>query len=74
MKELCSEASRSLRETGALLVKDPRCTAKDNHRFFDMMERYIDSTLEFKRLQEKPNCITRWGSELFVSQENVAIK
>ncbi|VVA20408.1 PREDICTED: Clavaminate synthase [Prunus dulcis] len=54
VKELCGEVSRSLRETGALLVKDPRCTAEDNDRFLDMMERYFDRPPDFKRLQERP--------------------
>lgn len=51
--DLCSEVSRSLRETGALLVKDPRCSAEDNDRFIDMMERYFERPAEFKRLQER---------------------
>ncbi|XP_008231344.1 PREDICTED: uncharacterized protein LOC103330528 [Prunus mume] len=54
VEELCGEVSRSLRETGALLVKDPRYTAEDNDRFLDMMERYFDRPPEFKRLQERP--------------------
>ncbi|ONI20306.1 hypothetical protein PRUPE_2G008200 [Prunus persica] len=54
VKELCGEVSRSLRETGALLVKDPRYTAEDNDRFLNMMERYFDRPPEFKRLQERP--------------------
>ncbi|BFG20136.1 hypothetical protein CerSpe_064100 [Prunus speciosa] len=54
VKELCGEVSRSLRETGALLVKDPRYTAEDNDRFLDMMEKYFDRPPEFKRLQERP--------------------
>ncbi|KAH7570665.1 hypothetical protein ACOSP7_018992 [Xanthoceras sorbifolium] len=53
--ELCLEVSRILRETGALLVKDPRCTVEDNDRFIDMMEKYFESPSEFKRLQERPN-------------------
>ncbi|KAJ4711664.1 2-oxoglutarate (2OG) and Fe(II)-dependent oxygenase superfamily protein [Melia azedarach] len=53
--ELCREVSRILRETGALLVKDPRCTVEDNDRFLDMMEKYFERPSEFKRLQERPN-------------------
>ncbi|PON52822.1 Non-heme dioxygenase N-terminal domain containing protein [Parasponia andersonii] len=53
--ELCGEVSQSLRETGALLVKDPRCSAEDNDRFIDMMERYFESPLQFKLLQERPH-------------------
>lgn len=52
---LCAAVSGSLRDTGALLVKDPRCSAEDNDRFLDMMERYFERSEEFKRLQERPN-------------------
>ncbi|KAK7314289.1 hypothetical protein VNO77_39504 [Canavalia gladiata] len=53
--QLCSEVSRSLRETGILLVKDPRCTVEDNNRFIDMMENYFSKPLHFKLLQERPH-------------------
>ncbi|KAI7755258.1 hypothetical protein M8C21_021577 [Ambrosia artemisiifolia] len=52
---ICSEVSTTLKETGALLVKDPRCPAQDNDRFIDMMERYFEKPDDFKRLQERPN-------------------
>lgn len=55
LSELCGEVSRSLKETGALLVRDPRCSAEDNDRFLDMMERYFDCPHEFKLLQERPH-------------------
>lgn len=55
LTELCAQVSRLLKETGALLVKDPRCTVEDNDRFIDMMEKYFESPPEFKRLQERPN-------------------
>ncbi|KAJ6755055.1 OXIDOREDUCTASE 2OG-FE II OXYGENASE FAMILY PROTEIN [Salix purpurea] len=51
--ELCKEVSQILRETGALVVKDPRCTAEDNDKFIDMMERYFERPREFKLLQER---------------------
>ncbi|CDP07727.1 unnamed protein product [Coffea canephora] len=55
MKSLCEEVSRTLRETGALLVKDPRCSAEDNDKFLDMMEKYFEKPEEFKRLQGRPH-------------------
>ncbi|XP_058073522.1 uncharacterized protein LOC131222472 [Magnolia sinica] len=55
LQSLCSEVSRTLRETGALLVKDPRCSVEDNDRFLDMMENYFEKSQEFKRLQERPH-------------------
>lgn len=53
LKNLCFEVSRTLRETGALLVKDPRCSVEDNDRFLDMMESYFEKPDEFKRLQQR---------------------
>ncbi|KAL2461293.1 2-oxoglutarate (2OG) and Fe(II)-dependent oxygenase superfamily protein [Abeliophyllum distichum] len=55
LKCLCSEVSRTLRETGALLVNDPRCTAQDNDLFIDMMEKFFEMPDDFKRLQERPH-------------------
>ncbi|CAN4125136.1 unnamed protein product [Withania somnifera] len=55
IKSLCLEVSRILRDTGALLVKDPRCSAEDNDRFIDMMEKYFQQPEEFKLLQERPH-------------------
>ncbi|XP_044491134.1 uncharacterized protein LOC123215127 isoform X2 [Mangifera indica] len=53
--ELCKQVSQILKETGALLVKDPRCTVEDNDRFLDMMEKYFERPKEFKLLQERPD-------------------
>ncbi|PKA60358.1 hypothetical protein AXF42_Ash008417 [Apostasia shenzhenica] len=55
VEEKCSVVSRSLRDTGALLVKDPRCSTDDNDRFLDMMERYFEQPDDFKRQQERPD-------------------
>ncbi|XVF79590.1 hypothetical protein PTKIN_Ptkin15bG0001400 [Pterospermum kingtungense] len=54
LSELCREVSRLLKETGALLVRDPRCSAEDNDRFIDMMEKYFEKPSDFKCLQERP--------------------
>lgn len=53
LKNMCLEVSKTLRETGALLVKDPRCSVEDNDRFLDMMESYFEKPDEFKRLQQR---------------------
>lgn len=55
LKTVCSEVSRILRETGALLVRDPRCSTEDNDRFIDMMEKYFEQPEEVKRVQERPH-------------------
>ncbi|RZR89492.1 hypothetical protein BHM03_00017228 [Ensete ventricosum] len=54
LRALCATVSGCLRDTGALLVKDPRCSVEDNDRFLDMMERYFGRPEEFKRLQARP--------------------
>uniref|UniRef100_A0A0E0K4G6 Non-haem dioxygenase N-terminal domain-containing protein n=1 Tax=Oryza punctata TaxID=4537 RepID=A0A0E0K4G6_ORYPU len=55
VRALCATVSASLRDTGALLVKDPRCPAADNDRFLDVVERYFSRSADSKRLQERPN-------------------
>ncbi|KAJ9558411.1 hypothetical protein OSB04_013025 [Centaurea solstitialis] len=55
LKKVCSEVSRILRETGALFVRDPRCSTEDNDRFIDMMEKYFEQPEEVKRAQECPH-------------------
>ncbi|GMN55289.1 hypothetical protein TIFTF001_024416 [Ficus carica] len=73
--ELCGEVSRSLRETGALLVKDPRCPAEDNDRFIDMMEKYFDSPSDFKLLHERPHLHYQEDAVIAISSTvNLTIK
>jgi len=55
VRALCTTVSASLRDTGALLVKDPRCSAADNDRFLDVVELYFARSAEAKRLQERPH-------------------
>ncbi|XP_077214937.1 uncharacterized protein LOC143849683 [Tasmannia lanceolata] len=55
LERLCLDVSQILKETGALLVKDPRCSAIDSDRFIDMMESYFEKSHEFKLLQERPH-------------------
>jgi hypothetical protein len=55
LRALCATVSGSLRDTGALLVKDPRCSAADNDGFLDVVERYFARSAEDKRLQERPH-------------------
>ncbi|XP_021887227.1 uncharacterized protein LOC110806612, partial [Carica papaya] len=59
--ELCREVTRVLKETGALVVKDPRCTAEDNDRFIDFMEKYYERPFEFKTKQERPDLLYQGG-------------
>ncbi|KXG32313.1 hypothetical protein SORBI_3003G138000 [Sorghum bicolor] len=55
LRALCATVSASLRDTGALLVMDPRCSAVDNDHFLDVVERYFARSADTKRLQERPH-------------------
>lgn len=55
LKLSCEKVAACLRETGALVVRDPRCTTQDNDRFLDMMERYFGQAADLKRKQERPD-------------------
>lgn len=64
LRALCATVSASLRDTGALLVMDPRCSAADNDRFLDVVERYFARSADAKRLQERPHLhyqVGRWA-------------
>jgi hypothetical protein len=55
LKLSCEKVAACLRETGALVIRDPRCTTQDNDRFLDMMERYFGQAADLKRKQERPD-------------------
>ncbi len=55
LRSSCENVATCLRETGALVVKDPRCSSKDNDEFLDMMERYFGQSDALKRKQERPD-------------------
>ncbi|BBM98419.1 hypothetical protein MPTK1_1g13360 [Marchantia polymorpha subsp. ruderalis] len=58
---LCQEVANCLRDTGALVIRDPRCTTEDNDRFLDMMEKYWSQSDAFKRQQERPDVFYQVG-------------
>lgn len=55
LKKLCKHVADCLKEAGALVVRDPRCSTEDNDRFLDMMETYFGKPDEFKRQQARPD-------------------
>ena len=55
LKSLCEKVAESLKQTGALVVRDPRCPAEVNDMFLDMMETYFQKSDDFKRKQERPH-------------------
>ena len=55
LKLSCEQVAACLRETGALVIRDPRCTTQDNDRFLDMMVGYFGQAADLKRKQERPD-------------------
>lgn len=47
-QDACRAVAECLRDTGALIVRDPRVNAQDNSRFLDMMEQYFSQPHEAK--------------------------
>ncbi|KAK2393422.1 hypothetical protein P8452_15430 [Trifolium repens] len=52
---LCREVSSSLKEKGALLIKDPRCSVEDVNNFVSMIEKYFCSPMEYKLGHQRSN-------------------
>ena len=48
VQDACRAVAECLRDTGALIVRDPRVNAQDNSRFLDMMEAYFSQPHEAK--------------------------
>ena len=55
LTESCKQLAQVLSEAGAVVVKDPRCSAEENEQFIEMMERYFERPVEYKRPQERPS-------------------
>ena len=61
LTRLCKEVASSLREAGAVVVRDPRCLEEENEKFIEMMERYYESPVEYKLPQERPDFLYQVG-------------
>ena len=46
--------ARCLRDTGCLVIRDPRVNARDNQVFLDLMERYFEQPHEVKLQDARP--------------------
>ena len=55
IKKQCEGLAQCLKDTSALVVKDPRCPSSDNATFLDMLERYYEQPNEVKRPDERPH-------------------
>ena len=54
VQDACRAVADCLRDTGALIVRDPRVNADDNSRFLDMMEAYFSQPHEVKLADVHP--------------------
>eukprot|EP00897_Mesotaenium_endlicherianum_P007660 jgi/Mesen1/6922/ME000358S06248 len=52
--KLCQDLATCLKEAGAIVVRDPRCSTEDNQKFLDMMERYFSQADEVKQQHARP--------------------
>ena len=59
--ELCRCMTECLRETGVLVVRDPRVDASNNDRFLNTMERYFERPLEQKLKDARPELAYQVG-------------
>lgn len=52
--QLCQSVADCLRDTGCLVIRDPRVLAEDNKSFLDMMERYFSQSTAAKLKDSRP--------------------
>ena len=55
LQQLCQALADCLRNTGCLVVRDPRVDAEDNTAFLDMMERYFAQSTAAKLKDTRPD-------------------
>lgn len=54
VEQLCQSVADCLRDTGCLVIRDPRVLAEDNMAFLDMMERYFAQSTAAKMQDSRP--------------------
>lgn len=54
VEQLCQAVATCLRDTGCLVISDPRVKAEDNMAFLDMMERYFAQSTAAKMQDTRP--------------------
>lgn len=55
VEQLCQAVAACLRDTGCLVISDPRVKAEDNMAFLDMMERYFAQSTPAKMKDARPD-------------------
>ncbi len=55
LEKQCKALAQCLKDTSALVVRDPRCPSHDNATFLNMLERYYAQPLDVKKKDERPH-------------------
>ena len=55
VQQLCQAIANCLRDTGCLVIRDPRVKIEDNMAFLDMMERYFAQSTAAKMKDTRPD-------------------
>ena len=53
-REACASVARSLKETGIVILQDPRISKEDNEDFLDLLEDYFAQDDAAKQPDERP--------------------
>ena len=67
VQQLCQGVANCLRETGCLIVRDPRVKVEDNLAFLDMMERYFAQSTADKLKDTRPELHFQVRQYIFVA-------
>jgi isopenicillin N synthase-like dioxygenase len=62
VQNLCAALAFCLRESGAIVIRDPRCDERDNEQFLDLMERYFSQSIEDKMKDVHPELMYQVGA------------
>lgn len=55
VSEDCRRIATSLKDYGAVLIRDPRVESRDSDKFVNLMERYFEQPDEVKMEDARPN-------------------
>eukprot|EP00884_Botryococcus_braunii_P005270 jgi/Botrbrau1/14744/Bobra.0108s0087.1 len=61
-EELCSGVATCLRDTGCLIVRDPRVAVTDSEKFLDLMEQYFSQSHDAKMVDTRPEVFYQVGA------------
>lgn len=68
VEQLCQAVATCLRDTGCVVISDPRVKAEDNMAFLDMMERYFAQSTAAKMKDARPDLHFQVSTNLLPTQ------